>query len=68
MVGRKQTVLAVFGALLLLIAAGSDGTRLTIALEDRADPNPRQVSVAVELAGIALGIVVSWTQRMRETG
>lgn len=67
MIERKHAVVAGVGAMLLL-AAGSNGTRLTIALEDRADPNPRQVSVAVELAGLALGVVVSWTQRMRETG
>ncbi|WP_258889469.1 hypothetical protein [Sphingomonas sp. SUN039] len=38
---------------------------MKVALEDRADPNPRQVSLGVELAGLCLGVVISWSNRLR---
>ncbi len=43
------------------VAAG--GARLSIALEDRLDRNPRQVALGVEMAGVALGLAISWSKR-----
>lgn len=51
--------------LALVAVSNSGGARLKLALEDRADPNPHQVSLGVELAGLCLGVVISWSERFR---
>jgi hypothetical protein len=51
---------------LAMIAFTNGGrAQLKRATEDRADPNPHQVSLGVELAGLCLGVVISWSQRLR---
>lgn len=43
-----------------MIAVTNGGSaQLKLAMEDRADPNPHQVSLGVELAGLCLGVVIS---------
>jgi hypothetical protein len=45
---------------LAMIAVTNGGSaQLKLAMEDRADPNPHQVSLGVELAGLSLGVVIS---------
>jgi hypothetical protein len=62
---RSGTTFAFLIALVLLAAASfGNGAQLRVALEDRADRNPRQVALSVELAGAATGFVISWTQRL----
>lgn len=60
---RKRGVLI---CVLLVVAAvlASPGHDLSLALNfhDRADPNPRQVQIAAEVAGLAMSFLVSWTQ------
>lgn len=56
---------ALLGLLLVAaLAVASPGHDLKLALNfhDRADPNPRQVQVAAEIAGLAMSFLVSWTQ------
>ena len=67
MARRNQTVTALLAVVALI--AVSNGTRgqLKLAFEDRADPNPRQIELGIELAGLCLGIVVSWSERLRST-
>ncbi|MFZ4746358.1 MAG: hypothetical protein ACOYLK_05610 [Sphingomonas sp.] len=49
-----------------MIAVTNGGSaQLKRATEDRADPNPHQVSLGVELAGLCRGVVISWSQRLR---
>jgi len=60
---RKRA--ALIGLLLLPAIALADPApdlRLALNLHDRADPNPRQVRIAAEVAGLAMSILVSWTQ------
>lgn len=53
-----------FGALAALaLLASHDGARLSLAFEDRADPNPRQFALAAKAAGMGLQLVISWTER-----
>jgi hypothetical protein len=63
--GRNRTFVVVLAALALIAVSNGGGAQLKLALEDRADPNPHQVSLGVELAGICLGVVISWTNRLR---
>ena len=61
--------LAVAGVALALAAmATNGGARLTLAMHDRADPNPHQVQIAAEVAGVALALLVTWTERVRKGG
>lgn len=63
---RRNRVLAVMLAGLALIAfSNSGGAQLKLAFENRADLNPRQVSMGIELAGLCLGVVISWSERLR---
>lgn len=63
---RRNRVLTVALAGLALVAfSNSGGAQLKLAFENRADPNPRQVSMGVELAGLCLGVVISWSERLR---
>jgi hypothetical protein len=51
-----------FGALAALaLLASHDGARLSLAFEDRADPNPRQFALAAKAAGLGVQLVISWT-------
>ena len=53
-----------FGALAaLVLLASHDGARLSLAFEDRADPNPRPFALAARAAGLGLQLVISWTER-----
>lgn len=49
-------------AVVALGSAGGSGTSLKLALEDRADPNPRQVALGVNIAGACLSLAISWTR------
>ena len=51
------------GALAFIAVANSGGAQLNLAFEDRADPNSRQMSLAMKVAGLAVGFAVSWTDR-----
>jgi hypothetical protein len=62
---RNKLVAATLAALALVAMSNSGGAHLKLALEDRADPNPHQVSLGVELAGLCLGVVISWSERLR---
>ena len=63
---RRNKALAVMLAGLALIAfSNGGGAQLKLAFENRADPNPRQVSMGVELAGLCLGVVISWSEHLR---
>lgn len=64
-VRRKRLVAVTLAGLAIVAVSNSGGARLKLALEDRADPNPHQVSLGVELAGLCLGIVISWSERLR---
>ena len=41
---------------------------MTIALEDRFDTNPRQVALDMQIAGLCVGFVISWTDLHRTVG
>ena len=63
---RRNKALAVMLAGLAVIAfSNGSGAQLKLAFENRADPNPRQVSMGVELAGLCLGVVISWSEHLR---
>ena len=60
----KAVILA--AALFSVGAAYSQGgAHLRIALEDRLDPKPRQMALGVEIAGLCVGLIISWTERLR---
>ena len=63
---RRNRILTVMLAGLALAAfSNGGGAQLKLAFENRADPNPRQVAMGVELAGRCLGVVISWSERLR---
>jgi hypothetical protein len=62
---RNRSIFVALAALALIAMSNNGGAHLRLALEDRADPNPRQVSLGVELAGMCLGVIVSWSQHLR---
>ncbi len=62
---RKGLVAVAVACLALMAVSDGSGAQLKLALEDRADPNPHQVSLGVELAGLCLGVVISWSERLR---
>lgn len=64
-VRRKRLFVLALAGFALIAASNSGGAHLKLALEDRADPNPHQVSLGVELAGLCLGVVISWSERLR---
>jgi len=55
----------ILASLALIAFSGGNGAQLKLAMEDRADPNPHQVALGVELAGLCLGVVVSWSEKLR---
>lgn len=55
------TIIVVAGAGLV----SNRGAHLRVALEDKADANPRQMALAAEVAGLCLGFAISWTERVR---
>jgi hypothetical protein len=63
MLTRKRPVIILLGALAFIAVANSGGAQLNLAFEDRADLNPRQMSLAMNVAGLAIGFAVSWTDR-----
>ena len=60
---RSGLGLAILLIVAVLAVGHTGGAHLRLALEDRADPNPRQMALGLELAGACVGIVVSWTER-----
>ena len=59
---RKALVVAAV-AMATVVASQTDrGAQLTLAFEDRFDPSPRQVKLGMEIAGLALGVAISWTR------
>jgi hypothetical protein len=65
MVKRNRAVAVILAGLALVAVSNGSGAQLKLAMEDRADPNPHQVSLGVELAGLCLGVVISWSERLR---
>ncbi len=61
----NRAMAIVLSGLAIIALSTGGGAQLKLALEDRADLNPRQVSLGVELAGVSLGVVISWTNRLR---
>lgn len=56
----NRTLVALTAAAAIVVM-GSGGARLEVALEDRGDPNPRQVQVGMKVASSWLGLAISWT-------
>jgi hypothetical protein len=65
MVKRNRTIVAMLAGCALLAVSNNGGAHLKLAMENRADPNPRQISLGVELAGLCLGVIVSWSEHLR---
>ncbi|MFM9979185.1 MAG: hypothetical protein ACKVOP_14215 [Sphingomonadaceae bacterium] len=62
----RRAGLAMAAAVLLIGATYSGGsTHLKIALEDKLDTNPRQVALGLQSAGRFVGLIISWTDRLR---
>ena len=61
---HKRTLVLALAGVALLALSGGNGAQLKLAMEDRADPNPHQVALGVELAGLCLGIAISWSDRL----
>lgn len=59
---RKGAIVAAVAVAVFAAAQTEHGAQLTLALEDRLDPSPRQVKLGMEIAGLALGIAISWTK------
>jgi hypothetical protein len=59
---KRIPLLALLLLPLLAVAHPGPDLRLSLNFHDRADPNPRQVQIAAEVAGLALSFLVSWTQ------
>ncbi len=55
--------IAIAFLMLAVSIASLGGPRLHLALEDRGDPNPRQISLTATTLGIGAALVVSWTRR-----
>ena len=51
MTDDRRNWLCGVAALLLLMVAWDGEAKLNLAFEDRADPNPRQMQIAAEVAG-----------------
>lgn len=58
---RKHLVIGA-AALALLAGTTEGGAQLRLGFEDRGDPNPRQMKIGMDLAGIALGLAISWSR------
>lgn len=55
------------GLLALLVAALiAAEPRLTLAFEDRGDPNPHRFALTGEVMGKVLGLVISWSGGARQ--
>ena len=67
MTRRNRAVVVLLAVAALIAVSSGMRAQLTLAFENRADPNPRQVALGVELAGLCLGIVISWSERLRST-
>ncbi len=64
-VRHTRTVVVALASLALIALSGGNGAQLKLAMEDRADPNPHQVALGLELAGLCLSVVISWSERLR---
>ena len=64
---RRQAAALAAALILVSTAFSQGGARMTIALEDRFDTNPRQMALDMQIAGLCLGFVISWTDRLRRT-
>lgn len=61
----RRAVGVILAGLALIAVSNGGNAQLKLALEDRADPNPHQVALGVELAGLCLGVIISWSERLR---
>ncbi len=59
---RAGTALAALGLLAIAGTAIEREAKLTLAFEDRGDPNPRQMSLGMKIAGVVVALAVSWTE------
>ncbi|TRW17448.1 hypothetical protein [Glacieibacterium frigidum] len=59
---RKGAIVAALAVATVVAAQTERGAQLTLAFEDRFDPSPSQVKLGMEIAGLALGIAISWTR------
>ena len=64
---RKQAAALAAALILISTAFSQGGARMTIALEDRFDTNPRQMALDMQIAGLCVGFVISWTDRLRRS-
>jgi hypothetical protein len=64
---NRKSIAAALAAVLILTstAFSSGGTHVKIALEDKLDTNPRQVALGLQSAGRFVGLIISWTDRLR---
>jgi hypothetical protein len=60
---RTKIAVALLALIAFVSIVGKGGAELRLALEDRADPNPRQMTLAMKLAGAAVQVAISWTDR-----
>lgn len=59
---RRRRIAAMLVAVMALLAIASPATlKLRIALEDRADPHPRQMTFAAETALVTMSLLISWS-------
>lgn len=58
---RLPPAVIALAAVALVVATG--GARFELALEDSADPAPRQIAMGVQIADACLGLAISWTAR-----
>ncbi|WP_310497878.1 hypothetical protein [Sandarakinorhabdus sp.] len=61
-VGTRGRLALAIAAVAALAAAEP---RLHLAFEDRGDPRPHQFSLSGEIVGLAMGLVISWSDGER---
>lgn len=57
-----RRVLVAASALTLVAVAAGGGAQMKLSFADIGDPNPRHFSLGMEVAGMALGLAISWTR------
>lgn len=62
MTRKRGALIGLLVVAVLALASPGQDLRLALNFHDRADPNPRQVQIAAEVAGMAMSFLVSWTQ------
>lgn len=61
--GRARKHLVIGAAALALVAGTAEGgAQLRLGFENCGDPNPRQMKIGMEVAGLALGLAISWSR------